>query len=129
MLNPGGSLSLAVGNLSAAAGSGGGATGASFAAAGFPSGRPINGEPGGSGAAGAAAGGDVGVDAGGCWAKAGAATKTPAIVPASKIERSTVNHAVIECLPNVEALDSRGGSRTSSERSPLPASLHLSTFC
>src|SRR5689334_10097328 len=102
MLKPGGSLSLAVGSLSAAAGNGGGATGASFAAAGFPSGRPINGEPGGNGAAGAAAGGDAGAD--GCWAKAGAASK----VPASKIERRTVKHGAIEFLPDLEALDPRG---------------------
>jgi len=36
-----------------------------------------------------------------------------------------VKHGVIEFLPNVEALDSRGGSRTSPERSSLPASLYL----
>src|SRR5262252_790012 len=106
MLNPGGSLSLAVGNLSAAAGSGGGAIGASFAAAGLPSGRPINGEPGGNGEAGAAAGGDA--DAGGCCAKAGAANKMPATVPASKTERRTVKHGAIEFLPDAGALDPRG---------------------
>src|SRR3954468_20260141 len=68
MLNPVGTLSLASGNLSAAAGIGGGATGASFAAASLPAGRPIRGDPGGSGAAavGAAAAGGVA----GCWAAA-----------------------------------------------------------
>ena len=50
MLKPAGTFSLAVGSLSAAAGSGGGATGASFCAASL-SGRPIIGEPGGSGCA------------------------------------------------------------------------------
>src|SRR3981081_3525009 len=60
ILKPAGTLSFAVGNLSGAAGIGGGATGASFAAASL-SGRPIIGEPGGSGAAaGAAAGAVVG---------------------------------------------------------------------
>src|SRR5260221_9699421 len=60
MLKPGGNLSFAVGNLSPAAGIGGGATGASFAAASLPAGRPIRGEPGGSGAAaGAAAAGGL----------------------------------------------------------------------
>src|ERR1700722_4362116 len=56
MLKPGGTLSFAVGNLSTAAAIGGGATGASFAAASL-AGRPIIGEPGGSaGAAVCAAG-------------------------------------------------------------------------
>src|ERR1700737_5302578 len=69
MLKPGGSLSFAVGNLSSAAGIGGGATGASFAAASLPAGRPIRGEPGGSaGAAGAAAVG--GLAGAGCCAAA-----------------------------------------------------------
>src|ERR1700761_7036574 len=48
MLNPAGTFSCAIGGWSAAAASGGPATGASFAAA-SPSGRPISGEPGGSG--------------------------------------------------------------------------------
>src|SRR5260370_38756315 len=70
MLKPGGSLSFAVGNLSSAAGIGGGATGASLAAASFPAGRPIRGEPGGS--AGAAAGPPAvgGLAGAGCWAAA-----------------------------------------------------------
>ena len=54
MLKPAGTLSFAVGSLSGAAGIGGGAFGASLAAASLPAGRPINGDPGGS--AGAAAG-------------------------------------------------------------------------
>ena len=65
MLKPFGSFSLpgTVASLSAAAGIGGGATGASFMA---PSvfGRPISGEPGGSGCAAAGA-------AARCWAAAG----------------------------------------------------------
>src|SRR5882762_6068630 len=56
MLKPAGTLSFAVGNLSTAAAIGGGATGASLAAASLSAGRPIKGEPGGSaGAAGCAA--------------------------------------------------------------------------
>src|ERR1700737_2115391 len=68
MLKPAGTLSFAVGSLSAAAGSGGGATGASFCAASL-SGRPIMGEPGGSG------------DAAGAGAAAGAAGVCCAVAP------------------------------------------------
>src|SRR6184192_3997737 len=78
MLKPAGTFSFAVGSLSAAAGIGGGAIGASFAAASLSAGRPINGEPGGNGAAaagaadGAAAAGaaDGAGLAAGCWAAA-----------------------------------------------------------
>src|SRR3984885_2483743 len=62
MLKPGGTLSLAAGNLSTAAAIGGGATGESFAAASL-AGRPIMGEPDGSAGAAvcaAAAGGLAG---------------------------------------------------------------------
>src|ERR1700724_2758250 len=79
MLKPGGSLSFAVGNLSSAAGIGGGATGASFAAASLPAGRPIRGEPGGS--TGAAAGGAAGGIAG--WWAAAPSVNTPIRAPAS----------------------------------------------
>src|SRR6516165_8565208 len=103
MWKPGGNLSCAVGNLSSAAGSGGGAIGASLAAASLPSGRPISAEPGGNaGAAGAAAGGAAAV--GDCWAKSGAAVKRPAIVPASRMLRRAVRHGYIEDLPDTEAL-------------------------
>src|SRR5215470_15880228 len=71
MLKPAGTFSLAVGSLSAAAGIGGGAIGASFAAASLSAGRPISGEPGGNGAA--ALGDGAGLAAGGfagCWAAA-----------------------------------------------------------
>jgi hypothetical protein len=64
---------LAVGSLSAAAGIGGGAIGASFAAASLSAGRPINGEPGGNGAAALGDGAGAGLAAGGlagCWAAA-----------------------------------------------------------
>src|ERR1700736_1072770 len=67
MLKPAGTLSFANGNLSAAVGSGGDATGASFAAASL-SGRPIRGEPGGS--AGAAAGAAAFGGLAGCCAAA-----------------------------------------------------------
>src|ERR1700737_4363221 len=81
MLKPGGSLSFAVGNLSSAAGIGGGATGASFAAASLPAGRPIRGEPGGS--AGAAAGAAVGGLAGAGCCAAAPYVNTPIKAPAS----------------------------------------------
>src|SRR5882724_1716847 len=63
MLKPAGTLSFTVGDLSTAAAIGGGATGASLAAASLSAGRPIKGEPGGSAAAAgcaAAAGGLAG---------------------------------------------------------------------
>src|SRR5262245_32533365 len=84
MLKPFGSLSLAVGSLSAGAASGGGATGASLAAFGFPSGRPINGDPGGS-CCGAAAGA---WPAGGCCAAAGKTASGAAKVAASNSDRA-----------------------------------------
>src|SRR5882762_7689694 len=68
MLKPGGTLSFAVGNLSGAAAIGGGATGASFAAASLPAGRPIRGEPGGSAGAAAGAAAAGGLVAGGAAA-------------------------------------------------------------
>src|SRR5450755_4933784 len=135
MLKPGGSLSWAVGSLSAAAGSGGGATGASLLAASLPSGRPISGEPGGSagaagaaigaGAAGAAIGAGAaagGAAAGGAeagWAKTGAVNRRPAIVPASNRLRRAVRHGIIEVLPEVEALDPRGPIENGPERAPI----------
>src|SRR6201996_9501093 len=67
MLKPAGTLSLSSGSLSGAAASGGPATGASLAAA-SPSGRPINGDPGGS--AGAADGAAPAAGAAGCCAAA-----------------------------------------------------------
>ena len=73
MLNPAGTFSFAVGSLSAAVGIGGGAIGASLAAASLSAGRPIRGEPGGSGAAAAGAADGAGLAAGGvagCWAAA-----------------------------------------------------------
>src|SRR6266545_7758774 len=80
MLKPAGTLSFAVGNVSSAAAIGGGATGASLAAASLSAGRPIKGEPGGSaGAAGCAAA------AGGLAGCCAAAPKLniPIIAPAS----------------------------------------------
>src|SRR6185436_12046170 len=73
MLKPAGTFSFAVGSLSAAVGIGGGAIGASLAAASLSAGRPIRGEPGGSGAAAAGAADGAGLAAGGvagCWAAA-----------------------------------------------------------
>src|ERR1700733_13946159 len=72
MLKPFGAFSLSSGSLFSAVASGGDGTGASFAAAGLPSGRPINGEPGGSAAAAGAAAG-AGAAAAGAGAGAGAA--------------------------------------------------------
>src|SRR4051812_21537716 len=97
MLKPGGSFSFATGNLSAAAAIGGGATGASFAAASLSAGRPIRGEPGGSGAAAAGGAGGAGVAAGagdaagaevdGCCAAA-PSENAPIKAPASKARRA-----------------------------------------
>ena len=70
MLKPFGALSLSSGSLFSAVASGGAGTGASFAAAGLLSGRPISGEPGGSAAAAGAAG--AGAAAAGAGAGAGA---------------------------------------------------------
>src|SRR5262249_48941950 len=83
-LNPGGSLSFAVGHLSGAGGVGGGALGAHWAAPSFPSGRAIKGGSSGRACVGVGAAA-CGTEAGGCWAKAGAVSREPAIVPASKI--------------------------------------------
>src|ERR1700722_4516214 len=71
MLKPLGAFSLSSGSLFSAVASGGDGTGASFAAAGLLSGRPISGEPGGSaggaaaGAAATGAGAGAGAGAGG----------------------------------------------------------------
>src|ERR1700716_3371787 len=92
MLKPGGSLSFAVGNLSSAAGIGGGATGASLAAASLSAGRPISGEPGGS--AGAAA---VGGFAGCCAAAPN--VNTPIKVPASNKLRGTDELIIMKSSP------------------------------
>src|SRR5258707_14796840 len=69
MLKPAGTCSVAVGNLSGAAGIGGGAFGASLAAASLLAGRPISGDPGGSAGAAAGAAPAAGGVAG-CWAAA-----------------------------------------------------------
>src|SRR5580704_10242477 len=127
MLKPLGAFSLSSGSLFSAVASGGDGTGASFAAAGLLSGRPISGEPGGSagGAAGAAAtgagagagagagvGSGAGVAAGavaagagacagvscGCWASAVVASI--ASVAASNVPRGT--RLFITFLPNAE---------------------------
>src|SRR5580704_12948765 len=74
MLKPFGAFSLSSGSLFSAVASGGDGTGASFAAAGLLSGRPISGEPGGSAAAaGAAAGAGVAAAEAGAGAGAGVA--------------------------------------------------------
>src|SRR5215470_18790258 len=92
MVKPLGALSLSSGSLSAAAGIGGGAIGASFWAAAV-SGRPINGEPGGNGAGCWVAGGAVCCSAatgGACyWAAAGgaAASKLPRVPASTSAER------------------------------------------
>src|ERR1700730_17081102 len=71
MLKPFGAFSLSSGSLFSAVASGGAGTGARFAAGGFPSGRPMSGEPGGSAAAAGAAAG-AGAAAAGAGAGAGA---------------------------------------------------------
>src|ERR1700692_2812608 len=71
MLKPFGAFNLSSGSLFSAVASGGAGTGASVAAAGLLSGRPISGEPGGSAAAAGAAG--AGAAAAGAGAGVGAA--------------------------------------------------------
>src|SRR5436189_1649873 len=102
ILNPAGTLSLANGNLSAAAGMGGGATGASLAAASLPAGRPIRGEPGGSGApAGAGAAGALA----GC--AAAPTVKTLTTAAASNTLRG-VQQMVMKSSPRYESFTSAG---------------------
>src|SRR5665213_1866380 len=101
MLKPAGTLSLASGNLSTAAASGGDATGASFAAASL-SGRPIKGEPGGSAAGGLAAGGLAG-----CCAAAPYANR-PIKVPASNRLRGD-EQIIMTFSPLAEAFVPRAG--------------------
>jgi hypothetical protein len=96
MLKPGGSLSFAVGNLSSAAGIGGGATGASLAAASLSAGRPIRGEPGGS--AGAAAGAAAVGGLAGCCAAA-PNVNTPIKAPASNKLRGTDELIIMKSSP------------------------------
>src|SRR5712671_7749083 len=105
MLKPGGTLSLAVGSLSGEAAIGGGVTGASFAAASFPVGRPIRGEPGGSGAAagadaggGLAAGGAAAGGFGGCCAAA-PSVRAPNRAPASQRLRGANKSLFMDVLP------------------------------
>jgi len=92
-LKPAGTLSFAVGSLSGAAAIGGGATGASFAAASL-SGRPIKGEPGGSAGAAAAVGGGL---AGCCAAAPNVNTLTKA--PASKRLRGADEQIIVMSSP------------------------------
>src|SRR6478609_3884519 len=95
MLKPAGTLSLASGSLSACAGIGGGATGASLAAA-SPSGRPIRGDPGGSGwAAGAAPAAGA---AAGCCAAADN-VNAPKKAPASNMLRDADEIPIMEISP------------------------------
>src|SRR3981081_4792741 len=107
MLKPGGSLSFAVGNLSSAAGIGGGATGASLAAASLSAGRPIRGEPGGS--AGAAAGAAAVGGFAGCCAAA-PHVNTPIKAPASNKLRGTDELIIMKSSPCVEALNPCAGN-------------------
>src|SRR5258706_13995626 len=97
MLKPGDSLSLAVGSLSTAAAIGGGATGASLAAASLSAGRPIRGEPGGSGA-GAAAGAAAGGGLAGCCAAA-PNVNTPIKAPASNKLRGADEPIIMTSSP------------------------------
>src|SRR5262245_65626055 len=101
MVNPLGAFSLSTGSLSAAVGSGGGTTGASFFAPSV-SGRPINGEPGGSGA--------------GCWAAAGpAATSSVPSVPA-RAKPGRRDQEVMVILPYGDSVMLRRGAWSVSHR-------------
>src|ERR1700684_3312243 len=103
MLEPGGTLSFAVGNLSTAAAIGGGATGESFAAASL-AGRPIKGEPSGG------AGGAVCAAAGRLAGSAAAApnVNTPIKATASNKLRNMI---IIIVLLFAKALSWRGQAR------------------
>src|ERR1700689_957670 len=105
MLKPAGTLSFAIGNLPTEAGSGGGATGASLAAASL-SGRPIMGEPGGSGAAAAGAAGAAGLA--GCCAAA-AQVNAPIKTPASNRLRGD-EQIIMTSSPLAEALIPRAAN-------------------
>src|SRR6476659_1424735 len=98
MLKPAGTLSFAAGNLSGAAAIGGGATGASLAAASLPAGRPINGDPGGSAGAAAGAAPAAGAGAAGCWAAA-VNVNTLKNAPASNRLRGADERLIIGFLP------------------------------
>src|ERR1700686_2209670 len=114
MLKPVGTLSLANGNLSDAAGIGGGATGASFAAAWLPSGRPIKGEPGGSGAvaAGAAAAGGLA----GCCA---AAAQVNALIKAPASNKLRGDEQIIMIVsPSAKALIRCAGKQDAAPGGP-----------
>src|SRR5436853_4580761 len=125
MLKPFCSFSLpgTVASLSADAGIGGGATGASFIAASV-FGRPISGDPGGSGcglSAGALAAGAGLAGAGvGCCAKAGAATTRVPRVPASSIARRLEDRNVIVILPDAEAVLSATTATVGPHRGQFP---------
>src|SRR3954465_2681306 len=93
MLKPAGTFSFAVGSLSGVAAIGGGATGASLAAASLPAGRPINGDPGGSAGAAPAAGGVAG-----CCAAA-PSVKALRKAPASNRLRGAEEWVVMGVLP------------------------------
>src|SRR5712691_10683471 len=98
MLKPAGTLSFAAGNLSGAAGIGGGAIGASLAAASLPAGRPVNGDPGGSAGAAAGAAPAAGGVAG-CWAAA-VNVKALKIAPASNRLRGADEQRLMGVLPD-----------------------------
>src|SRR5690348_15782160 len=104
MLKPAGTFSFPSGSLSGAAASGGGATGASFCAASL-SGRPIIGDPGGSGCA---AGGLAG-----CCAAA-LNVSTPRKAPASKRLRGAGEHVLM-------VFSVLGSPRSSDGQTPAPA--------
>src|SRR6266403_5965016 len=104
MLKPAGTLSFTVGDLSSAAGIGGGATGASLAAASLSAGRPIRGEP--DGSAGAAA---VGGLAGCCAAAPN--VNAPIKTPASNRLRGTDELIIMKSSPVRKPLSLRGQLR------------------
>src|SRR5436190_18776915 len=123
MLNPAGTFSFAVGSLSAAAGIGGGATGASFAAASLSAERPIKGEPGGSGAPAAGGAGLAAGGVAGCWA---AALNVNALkkAPASQRLRDADLSLFMDVLPDGSPLPRSGTlaacpDRLSRRQSPI----------
>jgi hypothetical protein len=97
--------------LSAAAAIGGGATGASLAAAGLFSGRPLSGEPGGSAGAAAAAGAALGAGAaaGGLAGCCAAATSVKALIKAPATNTRRADQVIMLSSSPVWKSLSRGG--------------------
>src|SRR5215467_7930583 len=134
MVKPFGALSLSSGSLSAAAGSGGGAIGASLFAPSV-SGRPINGEPGGNGAA---CWGEVccSADTGGvcCAAAGGVAANHVPTVPASRRAHGRAKWVMmilpdlLFCYCSISSMAAHWRNSLDSQRAGLGRGIALADF-